>query len=684
MIWHKNKRIGEFAMNNPRLLGLLCVFAVTLASTLACNHDSSSSGEQLPGSIALTVNESMGSKCVPDTSLLEGATVTAKDTNGFFKDVSMQTDNVGYAMLELEPGIYDLLIEAVGHESVTVEDQQVFSDTETDVGDVTLREDDDPKEFNQDRAILLAQLAMIAYAQFEDDDTRRDWIMGNFIGKLEGDSLPYLNPSDPYVKTLKLGVNAVTAQEYISCWEFFQILDRQATGGPVLGLAQFDTQVFIATKVDNLTEDIVVSFRGTDGVGDAVTDVNVTKGTWALRRADGTRDGLVSDAFMDDSLEITRAVDTGFRNAYEAVAFDIQKLLNLIIVGDGITPGKITDTSKSRVYFTGHSLGSSLAVLAALDLADYLVKVHGYNRNNIIMYGYGVSRILTEKIRFLQDDPATPLVEKNYQRTVPNSFSVTAHDDPVSHVPGIDADTNNIFPAEYIHNEQLMMLSTNIIDSSDDGNGRYISIGKSRLDRSNGRVLLGCDPTGRPLLGDRLLNGALVLRDYGTSGHDQLQYIKRIENLVDTSPLPNGNRNGFPAIGMRSVDTTPNIPITGERVQLIWDGSPEDSVMGNCDWVALYKGPSKPTDHNDYECKFVLNRGGFKWVVNGDGYPGGVSSHITCEDPLNNAGTDTNFWIGYVDGFNRIINTRGPYKSVCTLFGGLFGNICLASSLVLR
>ena len=616
------------------------------------------------GRITLAVSGLDGAKC--DADSVAGAVVTAIDTSGVNQDISTTTDQFGEAVIKLLPGVYDILIEANGFEHTTIQNNQVYIANATELGDVRLAVETgaNPAVFNQDRAILLAQMAMIAYAP-------RDWLTGGveaWKNMVEGDPLPYLNHiDDDYVKTLKLGKDQASATAYISCWEFFKFLNKIGLGA--FGLDGFSTQVFIATKVDDDAQDIVVSFRGTDDPIDYLTDIRATKGTWALRRADGTRDGVVSDAFEDDDLEITRAVDVGFRDAYAAVAFDIQDTLNFLIVGDGITPGKITDTSKGHVYFTGHSLGSSLAVLAALDLADYLVEVHGYNRNNIVMYGFGVSRILTEKLRFLEDDPDTPLVEKNYQRTVPNSFSVTAHDDPVSHLPGIDADPDNLFPAEYIHNEQLVMLSTNLKETSDGGSGRYLDIRNTRLEPSNGKVLLGCDIANVPNIYGVINNTAplaIILAKYGTRGHDQVQYIKRLEDLVDTSPLPGGIRRGFPIIGGGKFDTTPNFP-GGLRVRLIWDArqppnlvEPLDSVMGPCDYVQLFRGiaPARPQDFqlSDYEavgCGAFPFKRGFQWVVNGSGYPLGQSIHETCEAPGNDA-----FWVGYFDGFDRLIVTK--------------------------
>jgi hypothetical protein len=326
--------------------------------------------------------------------------------------------------------------------------------------------------------------------------------------------------------------------------------------------------------------------------------------------------------------------------------------------------------------------------LAAIDLADYLVKVHGYERNNIIMYGIGCPRNITEKLIERADDPDTPERERNYQMIVPNSFAINAKEDVVSHKPGRDADLDLLFPAQYKHIDQLIVLSTSIIDRAEHENaGRYNKFGKTRIERSDDKAPYeGC----RILFYDWPLMPNLSLSvpgtAYGSKGHDQLLYVKRLEDLVDTSRLPNGNRNGFPAMRLGIVgDPEPNLPPFGDqRIKLIWDASPEDSVMGPCDWVALYKGSSKPTDSSDYECKSPLNADGFEWVVNGDGdwgdgTPLGINSHTTCVNPTNNLGSS--FWIGYIDGFDRIINTRGPYKNQCIEFGGLLGNRCDKSRL---
>ena len=88
-----------------------------------------------------------------------------------------------------------------------------------------------------------------------------------------------------------------------------------------------------------------------------------------------------------------------------------------------------------------------------------------------------------------------------------------------------------------------MALSTNIINRGTKDDEWYPEIGKTRLEPSGGRPMEGCNVNGLPNPGPKDV-GALST-EYRVKGHHQLQYIKRLENVVDTSVLPNGNRGGF-------------------------------------------------------------------------------------------------------------------------------------------
>ena len=143
---------------------------------------------------------------------------------------------------------------------------------------------------------------------------------------------------------------------------------------------------------------------------------------------------------------------------------------------------------------------------------------------------------------------------------------------------------------------------------------------------------------------------------YSNKGHDQLQYITRLNNIVS---------GGIPSIALRTVDTNGSIP-GGDRLQLSWTGG----VQGPCDWVAVYDGDAPPVDSDDY----IRLSDARQWVVHSDACPVGATvfepftacvptglgqnrRHTTNKNPTGPIDHFTVFYAGYVDGFGRLIKT---------------------------
>lgn len=537
------------------------------------------------------------------SGLLAGALVTATNSDGpITTTASERTDGLGEARFTLSPGDYDFLIEAPGYAPLIIENQQVSVGQGSLPVEAILGDDNNQADFIKDRAILLALMSNIAYAD------GRGALIGNLASKKEGDPLPMLNHANANLQPpLQISTGDV---DYDSCWKFYVYIFKDEGAEYLEG----GTQLFIAYNQNN--EDLVVSFQGSADPID-LANLPTVKGTW-------TRGSWVTDGsgawIRQGNEEIDRAVATTYRNAYEIIAATLVGHLNDAIVDDPDDPDdlKVTDTSRSRIYFTGHSLGGAHATLAALDLTDWLVDHHGYDRNNVIMYGFASGKLLTERLA------------PQYKNIVPNGFIVAAKDDYAAHWYNRVGDLG-IGNAEYVHIDNLVVLSTNIIDKDSDGAGngeRYNQIGKTRVEHSNGKDFDGCT----------ILGGPSVPLGYKRKGHDQIQYLRRIENIID---------GGIPSVNIKTVDG-----IGFRKVfQLIWSGG----VQGPCDWVGLFK-----TERGKIPTRSDLVAGtlSWVWVVKRAGYPTGTSRLTTTKDPAGLLDRNKDFYVGYVDGFGRIIKYR--------------------------
>lgn len=242
-------------------------------------------------------------------------------------------------------------------------------------------QDSSATSFDLSTAQDMIQLASMAYAIDPEWDSR-------FSVLTQGTADSDLDPPD---------------FRFLECWT---LIDTVESGG---------TQGYVARNTQ--THDLVVSFRGTEfSIRDWITDAQIFKQDWTLPDGTVERD----------------SVHTGFKNSYQSVDDQIRSILARYDRSN--VPG-------ARVYFTGHSLGGSLATLASLDLADD-IRDMGYAATDVVLYTFGAPRSITRR---LLDD----------QRSwVPNSFALANAEDSVPHVPTAAGGSN-----EYTHIRNMVAIN---------------------------------------------------------------------------------------------------------------------------------------------------------------------------------------------------------------------------------
>ena len=533
------------------------------------------SNDSTHGRIILNVSgESSEIKCNPDNPVLEDVMVTAIDTSGLNPDVTINADEQGNVSMRLLPGNYDILIEAPDYQSVTILSNDVYIANKTVLENTTLGKEGEAVEFNKDIGVLLSIMSDLAYKTGLSDYNQGSHLISNFTYEYD------------------TSANNVISQ-YSACWKIFSYIDSDNT----------QTQLFIAYN-DN-TGDLAVSFAGTAAdtdKKDLIVDGLINKSDWVL-------DNGSSQVVYPD------AVHTGFLTAYNDISLDLRHTLDGAISGANKV---VTNPATSRVYFTGHSLGGSLATLASLDLVNYLINKYGYQKNNIIMYSIGASRSFT-------DNQNANSLRADYKINVPNAYAVIAKDDFFPTFLGAYSGGNS-----YAHIENLVVLSTNVIDGTIDtaaGPWKYTKIGNTRIEHSHGERYTSC------------------FASTGIAGHSSKQYIRRLEKSTSgTIDIPNVDIEVIYKL------------VFGYKLQLNWDGG----VSGPCDKVWLYvedKG-FEPENGGGY---FHGLNAQYQWAVNNDGFPNYIGSYDTDKNPYKGTGLlkkfeDKDFWVGYEDGFGRIIN----------------------------
>ena len=526
----------------------------------------------------LSGSDATGVKCTSTPSILTDASVTAIETSEQNPTVYTKTDENGDAELILLPGNYNIEISKEGYETI-VENKDIYVANKTpDIEEITLRKARAiaTPEFDKDIGILLSEMSDHAYTKHNRDD------------ELEIDWNPSLEDENMKVKE--------------TCWT----VSHQIA-------VDNGTQLFIALNKE--TGDIIVSFAGTEA---AKLETN--------ERVEAFKDLIVDAGIIKSKMTVTHkgktvsypgSVHSGFAISYASIRSELVDYLKQALKElkeGGANP------ANSRIYFTGHSLGGSLAAIAALDMANYLKEV-GYNENNIIMYSFGSSRTLTH-------NKNGNSLRTKYTEVVPNHFAVIARDDIGPHLLGLYDGSNS-----YYHLENLTVLNTNIKpEDYSHGIAPHTKIGNTRIVYSKGERYQGCFDSG------------------SIAGHDLLTYSKRMDKIAEG--------NGIPVVDLDAYYDT--FGIDEWKLQLRWGAG----VQGPCDWVALYstdRGAAAPTDANAY---LKIPADNWQWVVKGQYYGTNATSwhdtnkNPTVANPLSDKLEDKDFWIGYVDGFGRIIKTK--------------------------
>ena len=126
-----------------------------------------------------------------------------------------------------------------------------------------------------------------------------------------------MNSGDDYVKTLILEQDKAKSGDYLDCWKLFKAIDIK-NDGDIDGLFN-SVQLFIA--YNEVTDDIVVSFRGSDDVFDFILALN------SFVPGPSVLDSSVSrlESLLDDEL-VPFAVSAPFNLAYLAVRTNLRTL----------------------------------------------------------------------------------------------------------------------------------------------------------------------------------------------------------------------------------------------------------------------------------------------------------------------------------------------------------------------
>jgi len=133
-----------------------------------------------------------------------------------------------------------------------------------------------------------------------------------------------------------------------------------------------DTQLFIAAR----GLDVVVSFRGTEDVRDAITDLQLRKVIWH-----------------------GQLVHHGFAAAFAA----IEERLHAILLNHFVTR-----SGDIRIWFTGHSLGGALTSLAVVAAREWGLPVHG-------VYSFGSPRVGSSEFAIHYDCKDLGLHDKTFR-----------------------------------------------------------------------------------------------------------------------------------------------------------------------------------------------------------------------------------------------------------------------------
>ncbi|MDH5402001.1 MAG: lipase family protein [Candidatus Heimdallarchaeota archaeon] len=191
------------------------------------------------------------------------------------------------------------------------------------------------------------------------------------------------------MSNINLDITRLMARFANAAYQDFDNLDFSDIGYTIIYTINdedTDTQAFIARDTSNL----VLSFRGTSSIKDALNDLTITR-----VRYPKTKNFLFHPR-----------IHQGFFNAYSSVKSNIQSKIQSLLKDEPL-----------EVYITGHSLGAALANITALDLVlDKIVK-------NPKLYTFGCPKVGNRKY--------TKIISK----TLKNMYNVIDVNDIIPRTP---------------------------------------------------------------------------------------------------------------------------------------------------------------------------------------------------------------------------------------------------------
>ncbi|KAI0561579.1 Lipase domain protein [Gracilaria domingensis] len=221
-------------------------------------------------------------------------------------------------------------------------------------------------------------------------------------------------------------------------------LSEQLEGSLFVESMSTDTQVWLYRDVEK--KNLIVSFRGTEQVKwkdfftDAQTflqrwvpgeDIDLTIKTGITLGLETFVPGILPTSKVAGSIpEDAIAVHYGFLRAYSSVQTVLLRYIRTL------TANLEEDYS---IYFTGHSLGGALAIVAA---ADFVAR---HNWDNVCCMSYGAPKV--GNVNFA----------RRLNELVPNSFRVVNDEDLVSRMPRSMYEGNAV--SRYKHSGRTVLLN---------------------------------------------------------------------------------------------------------------------------------------------------------------------------------------------------------------------------------
>lgn len=372
------------------------------------------------------------------------------------------------------------------------------------------------------------------------------WQFAKLANKDENDPLPGIsNYSTRFASGIPVG-------------KFFQSVDGKNC--QYRRRLEVDTQVWVFE--DRAKNYQVISFRGTTpGEGDLATDVR-----------SGIQDGY----------------HVGFLCAWESVASDIiEEIVTFLRQSE-------QQATPPNVYFTGHSLGGILAVIAADKATQSIPAVHPeLDLDNVSVYTFGAPRGL--KSYRIEGD-------QGYSKRVPNSWQIVARWDAVPHY----------LEGAYTHTGSMVVL-TSTVDRSSLKQDEII-FATSRVDRISGTDYKGC---GRTWGGE----GKSLGVDGNWENHPAGPYTDRLKKLRE-------DKKDF-GIQFQRV---PTVDIFVENGRMAAEWTPWQEVpIGPCDEVAIAYDDSNG-DAQEVAREFALKSDSESKLT--PNIPKGPKFHVNYENGL--------------------------------------------------